>query len=128
MVEPYQMKPKSAGNKRRRTVITVLGLSGLHFVLSIGSLLIAFSGGLKRFDHPKIRPGWLEQTTDRIAGVLVQPGASTWRSVRGGLLPNTVEWIIFLANSLLWGCATALIVIAIQQILQSPDKHRFESC
>ena len=95
---------------KKRIIITTVVLAGIHFVLAIGSIGIAFGSGVKAFDNPDYQPPRIERIAARLAGVLAQPGRSLWTPWMSRNMPNVVEWGLCLINSVLWGTILALIL------------------
>jgi hypothetical protein len=59
------------------------------------------------FDHPNV-PEWFgASTADKAADVFMLPLTALWGPWAGSHLPNGLEWLLFAANSALWGAATA---------------------
>ncbi len=85
-------------------------LSALHLLLAIGSFVLGWSIGVKRWDSGP--GGMLESTANAIAEVLLQPGA---RLLAIGM-PGELEWAILLANSVLWGAVGAGLVLAMRKV------------
>lgn len=97
---------------KKRIIITAVVLAAIHFVLAIGSVIIAFGSGMEAFDNPDYQPSLVERVADALAGFLMQPGMSLWTSWVSKNMPNVVEWGLCLLNSLLWGIVLAVILNA----------------
>jgi hypothetical protein len=97
---------------KKRIIITALVLAAIHFVLAIGSLIIAFGSGMEAFDNPDYRPSVIERVAVPLAGILMQPGMSLWTPWMSKNMPNVVEWGLCLFNSLLWGSSLSLVLNA----------------
>jgi hypothetical protein len=97
---------------KKRIIITALVLAAIHFVLAIGSLIIAFGSGMEAFDNPDYRPSVIERVAVPLAGILMQPGMSLWTPWMSKNMPNVVEWGLCLFNSCLWGSALSLVLNA----------------
>ena len=97
---------------KKRIIITAVGLAAIHFVLAIGSVMIAFGSGMEAFDNPDYQPSLVERVADALAGILMQPGMSLWTPWVSKNMPNVVEWGLCLLNSLLWGIVLAVILNA----------------
>ncbi|MBL6720460.1 MAG: hypothetical protein ISQ08_03520 [Planctomycetes bacterium] len=93
----------------------MLGLSVAHFVLALGSLLLSLtlSGGIDA--EEALLPSPLPELCAGATAVLMQPGAALWSQLQSGeSLPDALEWLLVLGNSLLWGGCAALLLRARQ--------------
>jgi len=95
---------------KKRIIITTVVLAGMHFILAIGSIGIAFGLGMRAFDNPDYQPPRIERIAARLAGVLAQPGRSLWTPWMSRNMPDVVEWGLCLINSVLWRAILALIL------------------
>ena len=75
--------------------------SCLHAVVALGLLGYATAGSLLRFDGFEALRG--SMTAGIAADVLALPGYVLWTTGASKNLPNALEWLLFLANSALWG-------------------------
>ena len=107
-----------------RTKIRLLALfTCAHVVLTLGASLYAMTD-LARFDNPEL-PRTLGMTTAGIAAnVLMSPGLLVWTSWASKNLPNAVEWIVFIANSALWGAAGVMIAGRVSGGRDAPLRDR----
>jgi hypothetical protein len=59
--------------------------------------------------------GASQSVTDRVIGqtaqVLLFPGTLVWTRWASENLPSIVEWMVLIANSVLWGSMIALVVV-----------------
>ncbi len=95
---------------KKRIIITGIIVAVVHLALAIGSVMVAFGFGMEAFDNPDYQPTVIERLVDRTAGVLMQPGMSLWTPWMSKNMPNVVEWMLCVGNSLLWGFAIALLM------------------
>ncbi len=95
---------------KKRIIITTILIALVHFVLSFGSLLISISSGLDAFDNPDYQRPLTENIINIIAYILMLPFYLIWSPWMSKHLPDFVEWILFLSNSLLWGFVIALCI------------------
>lgn len=87
---------------RRAVAIAVL-----HMGLSAAMILYASAAGLTRFDNPDLDKSLSEAVATRAASVLLLPARIIWTDRASANLPNAVEWLLFAANSSLWGIGLA---------------------
>jgi hypothetical protein len=91
----------------------LLFFTGAHAVVTLCLMLYAFSAGMAEFDNPDLPHSATASTTGTLASVLMVPGRFAWTAWASKNLPNALEWILFLANSAVWGVllvgATALL-------------------
>ena len=90
---------------KKRIIITTVVLAGMHFILAIGSIGIAFGLGMRAFDNPDYQPPRIERIAARLAGVLAQPGRSlessrwwTWTAF-GTLVAAGVTAVVLLSEA-----------------------------
>ena len=95
---------------RKRLIIWTLGLAAAHFIIMLASLLLAYGSGMEEFDNPDYQPTVVERVAEAICPVLMQPAASLWTPWMTKHMPNIVEWLLVLANSILWGFVAAVPV------------------
>ncbi len=95
---------------KKRIIIMAALLAAIHLVLAVGSVMIAYRGGMEAFDNPDYKPSGIVRVADKLAGVLVQPAGSLWTPWMSKNMPAVVEWAFVLGNSLLWGLAFAIIL------------------
>lgn len=87
--------------------------AAIHLVAAVGSLLLGFSLGMARFDHPEtIARSYAEATSSRLAEVLFEPGQMLYRALHAGSsAPALVQWLYVILNSALWGLVLAAAVL-----------------
>ena len=100
----------SGKTMKKRIIITTLVLAGVHLVLAVISVVIAFGSGMEAFDNPDYEPSAIDRFVGPLAEILMQPGMSLWTPWMSKNMPNIVEWTLCVANSLLWGLVFALIL------------------
>jgi uncharacterized membrane protein len=96
--------------KKKRTIIKTIVFAVIHFVLAFGSMLIALTSGMAEFDNPDYQQSMVERVADHTTAILMQPGISLWTPWMSKNMPDVVEWVLCLANSLLWGLAMTLLL------------------
>jgi hypothetical protein len=113
---------------KKRIIITAVVLAAIHFVLAIGSVMIAFGSGMEAFDNPDYQLSMVERVAVALAGILMQPGMSLWTPWMSKKMPNVVEWGLCLFNSLLWGVVFALVLNAPKLLKgKEPDNNGVHS-
>lgn len=95
---------------RRRYLATAAAFAAAHLVLSFGSLFLGVRLGMERLGKGG-DAGFLETAANGLAEVLFRPG--TYLLSVG--IPGTLEWAIFLGNSLLWGFVAASLIALIEE-------------
>ena len=104
----------------RRFGLAVVIFSAVHFAVALGSLLIALSLSMERFDAGFVaEKGPLEATASVLTDVLWQPMAAIWSTIfvgRSG--PWLLQWCALVLNSVLWGFGLALLFSAVRRRLQ----------
>jgi hypothetical protein len=111
---------------KKRIIITAIIVALVHLVLSFGSFIISISSGLSAFDNPDYQRSFAEKIINIIAYILMQPCYLIWSPWMGKNLPDIVEWILFLSNSLLWGLVIALCINLKVLMKKRNQKHRTE--
>ncbi len=116
-------KPLNKLNKRKWIVITTIAF--IHFVSSVVLVLMSFATSMTRFDT-----GMPATQGDR----LIQLGANilNFPLVSLALLPNflvgiangVLGWLIFVANSLLWGMVIYTLVKVLIKIFAQKSSDR----
>jgi len=101
----------SGDKMKKRIIVTGIIVAVVHFVVAIGSVMAAFGYGMESFNN-RYLPIVVESIAGRIAGVLMQPGMFFWTPWMSKNMPNFVEWMLCVGNSLLWGFAIALLINA----------------
>jgi hypothetical protein len=81
----------------------------VHFVLSIICLSVSFGASMEQFDNPEYSPSPIMDPLEFLAEILMQPGSSVWTSWMSRNMPDIVEWLIFMGNSVLWGFGIAAV-------------------
>ena len=87
----------------------VLAFTVVHLFLVITALFFALEG-LAALDDDDWKPSMLGQVAEVVMIVLLQPGMFVWALLGGGREnPDSLEWLVFCANSLVWGVALAFL-------------------
>ena len=98
----------------KRAVIIILIISAIHFVIAFGSLCLAYGANMEAFDNPDYHLSFFEQTAGKLFEILMQPGVSLWTPWMSKNLPNFIEWILFIINSILWGIVLFFVISLIK--------------
>jgi hypothetical protein len=86
----------------RRVVI----FACIHAAVTVG--LAIYSLDFSAIDGFEPRQG--PRLAGMAAGVLASPGYLLWTSSASRNLPNALEWLLFIANSALWGLLISAVV------------------
>ena len=90
-----------------------------HLVVTLGCILLAFAETSAWFDNPQLPRRFYGRAAGMLAEVLTSPGRFVWElwaaAAPGRSMPNTVEWLVFVSNSALWG---VLMLIATTRLLR----------
>jgi hypothetical protein len=92
----------------------------LHAVLTLALSVYAMTaGGIDHLEAPQ-RAASAEVAAD----VLMLPGQLLWTTWASKNLPNAVEWLLFLANSALWGLvlSAAMGMVSAGHIRRHPGR------
>ncbi|MBN1588485.1 MAG: hypothetical protein JW888_03130 [Pirellulales bacterium] len=95
---------------KKRIILATIAVAFVHLVLTLGMGIVSMMAGMEAFDNPDYQPGVIAQLADSTARILMQPGMSLWTPWMSKNLPNIVEWILFLGNSLFWGLGLSLLI------------------
>jgi hypothetical protein len=77
-----------------------------------------------------VLPGNMREISDRAsyaglaADILMFPGYLLWTPWASKNLPNVVEWLVFIANSALWGLVISAVVGGLSARRVGPDRAR----
>jgi hypothetical protein len=93
---------------KKRIIIAILIVAGIHFVVSLGIVCISFVSGMEKFDNPERQFSLFEKASHRLSRVLLQPGLLCWTPWMSKHMPDIVEWGLLFTNSLLWGLVLAI--------------------
>ena len=80
----------------------------LHAIVTLALEMYAMTGSSRRFDGFAGPRGSAAAGT--VAAVLMSPGYVLWTTWASKNLPNAVEWLVYLANSALWGFLFSLAI------------------
>jgi hypothetical protein len=78
-------------------------MAALHAVVTMACITYAFGASMQRFDNPELSIGPSERIVSLAASALTLPGRLLWGPWTVSVMPDAFEWIVFLANSALWG-------------------------
>src|SRR5687767_6979620 len=87
----------------RRNTKRFVAFTSLHAILALGAVLYAMAAGSAQFDNPDLPRMVGADIVEATANTLTLPGRLLWTSWASQNLPNVVEWVLFIANSVLWG-------------------------
>jgi hypothetical protein len=88
-----------------------------HALVTLCMTLYAFSASSAQFDNPDLPRSSTAHAARAIASVLSLPGRLVWTTWASKNLPNAFEWLLFLANSVVW----ALLFVGGTALL--PGRH-----
>jgi hypothetical protein len=74
-----------------------------HAVVTLGLTVYAFAAGMAEFDDPDLPHSVPVALAGNAADVLMLPGRLVWTASASKNLPNAIESVVFLANSVVWG-------------------------
>ena len=80
----------------------ILVFSVLHLVITFGCVMFSFGAGMDRFDNPR-DPTLIEKAFEYITQILMSPLYWLWTPWMSKNVHNSIEWILLLLNSGLWG-------------------------
>jgi hypothetical protein len=89
----------------------ILALAAAHFVAGLIALGVSFSRGMHRFDHGG-EPTLIDAFSDAAVNILWFPFLTVARAtgIHGG---GPAEWLLFGANSILWGTVLYFLLAAL---------------
>ena len=91
------------------TIKRTITFSCIHFTVLIICFITSFSLGMSRFDAGDMNENIIETVTGVITNILIIPANYLWTPWASKNLPNFIEWILFLSNSILWGYVVAFV-------------------
>ena len=91
-----------------------LAFSGLHFGTTVALLTFSISVTAATIEDPNAGLKPLADAARFLVNTLMQPIMSLWNSWMSQNIPNSVENLLFLLNSLLWGFCAAFLVRSIR--------------
>ena len=97
------MKPLKKKFFKRALLISVI-----HLIVTIFVSILHGEMVMSAFDSGKDLP-LIADVCEYSFVILAQPALSIWTSWMSKHMPDTVEWVVFLLNSALWGLALSLI-------------------
>ena len=98
--------PRTHLSRRHFFWLSTSVVSVVHFFLTITLIITLFSVGMDRFDNGGEPAAW-ERPAKVLLNTLLFPAVlMTWLP----RMPDPIEWILFLANSLLWGWCISLLI------------------
>ena len=101
-----------------KALLSILGLSALHFVAAIGVFVYVWNPG----DDTNRMPSLLDRVCITAWDVLWFPFEQIARAthIRGASL---AEVLVFVASSLLWGIMLYAVILAIRRLLRVRVRH-----
>ena len=106
-------------NITKRTIV----FSCIHFTVLTICLITSFSLGMSRFDTGDMNESIIEIVTGAITNTLIVPANYLWTPWASKNLPDFIEWILFLSNSVLWGYVVAFTYSKIKKPHNQSLKH-----
>jgi hypothetical protein len=88
---------------KKRLITQMVVLTVIHIIMTIGSVMLSFGSGMEAFDNQDYQPSMIGRIADHLAGIITQPALSLWTPWMSKNMPNMLEWVLFIANSMLWG-------------------------
>jgi hypothetical protein len=73
-----------------------------HALVTLCLIVYASASSSAAFDNPDMAPSRIGEAAAHVAGVLLLPCRLLWTPWASQNLPNSLEWVGFLANSGLW--------------------------
>lgn len=95
----------------RRSLTLFLVLTGIHSVVTLGCGMYAMAASSAAFDNPALPRAYSASVAHGATNVLLLPARLVWTSWASQSLSNIVEWLVFIANSMIWA-GVAVWVIA----------------
>jgi len=91
------------------SLLQILGFAALHLVVVLLALFFALEG-LPGMDDPDWTPSLVGGIADVLVQVLAAPMLPVWVFFElGRKSPDSLEWTLFLLNSLIWGVGLAFL-------------------
>jgi hypothetical protein len=81
-----------------------------HVVVTLACVVYFMAAGSARFDNPELPQTLVERAAEGAANVLTLPARFLWTSWASRNLPNFLEWLLFAANSALWGGSAVAVM------------------
>jgi hypothetical protein len=91
----------------------------VHGVITLGCAVYNMAVSSAQFDNPELPRTFLASAVEGTANALMLPARLAWTSWASKHLPNFLEWLLFVANSALWG----LVGVAVTNAISS-RRHR----
>ncbi len=96
---------------KKRIIITTIIVAVVHFAVMFNMMIVAAGSIVKNLGDADYEPPTkFEQIAESTSEILMQPGYSLWTPWMGKNLPDFIEWIFVIGNSLLWGFAIAMLI------------------
>ena len=95
---------------KKKIIVTGIIISIVHFVLAMVLIMVALGSTMEAFDNPDSQPPVIGNLAGWMVRILMQPVRSLWTSWMSKNMPDVVEWIFCMGNSLLWGFIIALLI------------------
>ena len=96
---------QSRGDLVKKRTLFIL-FTCAHVVLTISTMLYAMTADSARFDNPDQPRAFGAGAAHAAANVLMLPGRLVWTSWASKNLPNSIEWLVLMGNSVVWAAAT----------------------
>ncbi|MDB6125951.1 MAG: hypothetical protein JWQ71_4944 [Pedosphaera sp.] len=114
MVGIHSTNMKGNGGRYYDSGLIILGFSALHFVVSFGVFLLAFGGTMGRFESG-VAPSLFGRVCDVAVDILWFP--FMWVGGLLGIGKGRAEWLLLIANSLLWGVVLYGLLLLLKRFL-----------
>ena len=92
--------------RSRRILFVVLAF--VHAAITLGMVIYHGSLAMASFDSGV--SDWKADAASLAATILLSPGYFVWIPWASSNLPNSVEWLVFAANSALWAAASMAVI------------------
>ena len=96
-------------SKKRIFLFSITHMAVLFFLL-----LVSFTAGMDEFDGKREMTSF-ERVCGNAAEILMSPAYLFWNSWASRNVPDVVEQLLFLMNSLVWGTAIDALYAAVRQ-------------
>ena len=80
----------------------ILLFAALHLIITLSGVMISIGVGMDMFDSPK-DPTIIERASTHLTQILMSPLYWLWTPWMSKNVHHSIEWILFLLNSGLWG-------------------------
>jgi hypothetical protein len=106
----------------KRITKATITFSLIHFAALAVSFTIAIAMSMDRFDTGDMDASISEHIAGNMTEILMTPAKYLLTIWAGRKIPDSIEWLVFFLNSVLWGFVLALVYTRILK----PDKREKE--